>query len=88
MLTGRNCAPQCGDNDFKSFTTNMRPGLFMIAIAEKKVSLFTNLESQHYVLYTAAEKRALANRLQMEHATIPAFSVFAGDGHLQRAGAG
>lgn len=58
----------------------------MIASADEKVSLFACLGSKIFILYAAAEKRALAKMIQMEHVTILIFSVVVGHGLLQHAG--
>lgn len=58
----------------------------MIETGAKKASPFACLVSQLYVFYKAAEKRAFLNTVQRERITIPAFSVFFGQGHVQKFG--
>lgn len=57
----------------------------MFVTAQEEASLFVLFDSQLYVPYTVAKKRAFAKTLQMERVITPFFSVFVGHGHLQHA---
>lgn len=63
LLAEKNHLPKYGHNGFKTVTTDRCPAFFMIAATEKEASVFVYLGFQLYALYTAAEMRALTEKI-------------------------
>ena len=87
LMTGKDCPPQHGHNDFDVRETGS-PGYFTITTASEPISLWIAPGSQKYVHLSDIEKERIAMCLEMELITIPPQSIFVGHGYVQHAGAG
>ena len=87
LLTGNGCLDQTGHNDFQ-VKLNTSPGFFAIVTARESARLWVCPGSHQYVHYDDKSKRDLADLLVMNEITIPSYSIFIGQGHLQHAGTG
>ena len=87
LLTGQDCPPQTGHNDF-DHRAGTGPGFFIITTGHEASGLWV-ADGSHKDVYCSDKRKAKivkASRLKL--ISIPANSVFVGHGFLQHAGAG
>lgn len=83
LLTRRQSAPQCRQNDLETVSSDRFFRIFTISIAEEKASLFASPGSHFYVFYISSERHALTKMLQIERVKILSFFIFVRHSRLE-----
>ena len=87
LVTGQNCPPQDGHNDF-NHEDPAGPGFFIIVTGSDPCNLWIADGSHKNVNQPDSVKAVIAHVMEMDQITIPPHSVFMGHGFVQHAGAG